>query len=174
MPETSKCAKAAGEKPLPGVAATIISGMKPQTIGRALGIGIRVAGRVVGQRLAESAQAPAAAQPQPVRNAAIRANSTTMRSAGQVLAQGSGGVAKGVGGFLRPFRRVGRILWLEVTGAFFLLPVVAFTPNLWRMRASWAHGPDHSMFLITAGVVLLFLYLGTSSFWRARRRAARD
>jgi hypothetical protein len=26
------------------------------------------------------------------------------------------------------------------------------------------------MFLITAGVVLLFLYLGVSSFWRARRK----
>jgi type VI protein secretion system component VasK len=75
-----------------------------------------------------------------------------------------------VGGFLRPFGRVGRIVWLEVTGVFFLLPVVAFTPNLWRMRASWAHGPDHNMFLITTGVVLLFLYLGVTSFWRARRK----
>jgi type VI protein secretion system component VasK len=77
---------------------------------------------------------------------------------------------KGVGGFLRPFGRVGRIVLLEVTGVFFLLPVVAFTPNLWRMRGDWAHGPEHKMFLITAGVVLLFLYLGVSSFWRARRK----
>jgi hypothetical protein len=76
-----------------------------------------------------------------------------------------------VGGFLRPFRRLGGILWLEVTGVFFLLPVIVFTPNLWRMRASWAHGPDHQMFLITAGVVALFLYLGVTSFWRARRRS---
>jgi type VI protein secretion system component VasK len=82
-----------------------------------------------------------------------------------------GGVARGVGGFLRPFRRVGGILWLEVTGVFFLLPAIVFAPNLWRMRVSWAHGPDHRMFLITAGVVALFLYLGVSSFWRARRRS---
>jgi hypothetical protein len=147
--------------------------MKPQTIGRALGIGIRVAGRVVGQRLAETAQASATIQSQPLRNAPVQVNNRT-QSAGQMRAQRAGGVAGGVGGFLRPFGRAGRILWLEVTGAFFLIPVIAFTPNLLRMRASWAHGPDHTMFLITAGVVLLFLYLGLSSFWRARRRARQD
>jgi type VI protein secretion system component VasK len=75
-----------------------------------------------------------------------------------------------MGGFFRPFQRVGSIIWLEVTGVFFLLPVVVFTPNLWRMRASWAAGPDHRMFLITAGVVVVFLYLGVTSFWRARRK----
>ncbi len=149
--------------------------MKPQTIGRALGIGMRVAGRVVGQRIAESAQAassPRAAastqpvQAQPLPNTPIQ---TSARAAARPRVQ-AGGVFKGVGGFLRPFGRVGRIVWLEVTGVFFLLPVVAFSPNLWRMRASWAHGPDHNMFLITAGVVLLFLYLGITSFWRARRK----
>jgi hypothetical protein len=146
--------------------------MKPQTIGRVLGVGVRVAGRVVGQRIAESAQAAAAGQSQPQaqpsRNAQVPAGAA--RTAGM---QG-GSVAKGVGGFLRPFRRVGGIVWNEVMGVFFLLPVIAFTPNLWRMRQSWAHGPDHSMFLITAGVVLVFLYLGVSSFWRARRRAQRN
>lgn len=81
-----------------------------------------------------------------------------------------GGIAKGVSGFFRPFGRVGRIVLLEVVGVLFLIPVLAFTPNLWRMRADWAHGPEHNMFLITAGVVLLFLYLGVTSFWRARRK----
>jgi hypothetical protein len=71
---------------------------------------------------------------------------------------------------LRPFRRVGGIIWLEVTGVFFLLPVIVFAPNLWRMRASWAHGPDHRTFLVTVLVVGVFLYLGVSSFWRARRK----
>jgi hypothetical protein len=75
-----------------------------------------------------------------------------------------------VGGFLRPFRRIGGILWLEVTGVFFLLPVVVFAPKLWNTRASWAHGPDHRTFLLTAGVMAVFLYLGVSSFWRARKR----
>jgi hypothetical protein len=80
------------------------------------------------------------------------------------------GLAQGVGGFLRPFRRVGGILWLEVTGVFFLLPVVVFTPTVWRTRLSYAHGPDHRTFWVSAAVVVIFLYLGVSSFWRARRR----
>ena len=75
-----------------------------------------------------------------------------------------------MGGFLRPFQRVGGILWLEVTGVFFFLPVVVFGPVLWKTRLSWAHGPDHSTFVITAAIVVLFLYLSVSSFWRARKR----
>jgi len=34
------------------------------------------------------------------------------------------------------------ILWLEVTGVFFFLPVLVFTPTLWRTRASFLHGPE--------------------------------
>ena len=148
------------------VAATIINGMRPQTIGRVLGIGLRVAGRFAGQQLAGSLQSAASApQATAVGNPADRA-----RAAGQTVRQASGGVAQGVGGFLRPFRRVGGILWLEVTGVFFLLPVIVFAPNLWRMRASWAHGADHRRFLVTALVVVVFLYLGVTSFWRARRK----
>jgi hypothetical protein len=89
---------------------------------------------------------------------------------GKTAGRTTAGVARGVGGFLRPFRRVGGILWLEVTGSLFLLPVVVFAPALWRIRASWAHGPDHRTFLLTAGVMAVFLYMGVSSFWRARRR----
>jgi hypothetical protein len=141
--------------------------MKPQSIGRALGIGLRVAGRIAGQRLAASAQA-AAVRPEPVASATT--SHVPARGAGQVAGQATRGVAHGVGGFLRPFRRVGGILWLEVTGVFFLLPVVVFAPTIWRTRLSWAHGPDHRTFLVAAVIVLLFLYLSITSFLRARRR----
>jgi hypothetical protein len=143
--------------------------MKPQIIGRVLGTGLRVAGRMASEQLAGATQAAVAPQQQQPANPAARvqnAEQTVRRATAQV----GGGVARGVGGFLKPFRRVGGILWLEVTGVFFLLPVVVFAPNLWRMRASWAHGPDHRMFLITALVVAVFFYLGVSSFWRAHRR----
>ena len=149
--------------------------MRAQIIGRVLGTGLRVAGKMAGERLAAATEpsaaqpVPSQAQPQSAANKAAQAQATG-RAAGQAAKKTGSGVARGVGGFLRPFQRVGGILWLEVTGVFFLLPVVVFTPNLWRMRASWAHGPDHRMFLITAGVVLVFLYLGVSSFWRARRK----
>jgi hypothetical protein len=130
--------------------------MKPHSIGRTLGIGLRVAGRIAGRHAVASAQgtpAPGSAAP-------------------NVAAQGRAarGVARGVGGFLRPFGRVGRILWLEVMGVFFFLPVVVFAPTLWRIRASWLRGPEHSTFLITAAIMALFFYLSLSSFWRSRKK----
>jgi hypothetical protein len=140
--------------------------MRPQTIGRALGIGLRVAGRIAGQRMAAGAQAATSAPaPQTIAAAQVRA-----REAGQQAQKVSGGIARGVGGFLKPFRRVGGILWLEVTGVFFLLPVIVFGPTLWRTRTDWSHGPNHGTFLVTGAVIVVFLYLSVSSFWRARKR----
>ena len=137
--------------------------MKPQTIGRTLGIGLRVAGRMAGQRLAAGGR---------VADAGV-AGRVAEPVPGQVPA-GAGEVkralAAGMGGLLRPFQRVGGILWLEITGAFFLLPVVAFAPTAWRTRLSWMHGPDHRTFWAAVVVVTVFLYLGVTSFWRARKR----
>lgn len=158
--------------------------MKPQTIGRVLGIGMRVAGRVAGQHLASGApRNPTqngngnSRSNRPVTVAGVGGPSTASagtapagppltRSAGRA----TGRLARGFGGFLRPFGRVGGILWLEVTGVFFLLPVLVFTPTVWRTRFSWAHGPDHRTFWVSLLVIAVFLYLGVSSFWRARRR----
>jgi hypothetical protein len=157
--------------------------MRSRRIGRALGIGLRVAGRLAGQRLA--------AQPQPIGNAfpARPANATdaaaqaasgsgsqaraAVRAAKQSATLAGGGIRQGVGGFFRPFRRVGGILWLEVTGVFFLLPVIVFAPTLWREGVAYSHTADHRTFWITALIVTVFLYLGISSFWRARRRSSR-
>jgi hypothetical protein len=138
--------------------------MKPHSIGRALGIGMRVAGRIAGQRVATGAQA---ADNAPARPAVDAAQS---RAAGQAAGQATRGLARGVGGFLRPFGRVGGILWLEVTGVFFFLPVIVFTPTLWRFRASWLHGADHKTFLVTAAIMAVFFYLSVTSFLRARRK----
>jgi hypothetical protein len=138
--------------------------MRPEALGRVLGIGLRVAGRVAGQRISAAAQpAPSTSGPSPQSPAA---NTTIAQRTGKA----GGGLARGVGGFLKPFRRVGGILWLEVTGVFFFLPVLVFTPTLWRTRFSFAHGPDHRTFIASAIVVVIFFYLGVSSFWRARRK----
>jgi len=79
-------------------------------------------------------------------------------------------LARGVGGFLKPFRRVGGTLWLEMTGAFFFLFVVAAAKPLWQYRPSHLNGPYDKSFLAAAGIMVVFFYLGASSFWRARRR----
>jgi hypothetical protein len=116
--------------------------------------------------MAASAQnATTAPTPQVVAGAGVRG-----RTGGQTAGRATASLARGVGGFLRPFRRVGGILWLEVTGGFFFLPVVVFAPTLWKVRASYAHGPDHRTFLASAVVIVVFFYLGASSFWRARHK----
>ena len=149
--------------------------MKPQTIGRTLGIGLRVAGRIAGRHLAGEPH-PASATQQAAHSPAnphvdphIDARAAS-RKAGHAAGKASRGVARGVGGFLHPFRRVGGILWLEVTGVFFMLPVIVFTPTVWHTRASWEHGPDHRTFVVSIVMVVLFFYLGVTSFWRARRK----
>lgn len=147
-------------------AATIIVGMRPKTIGRALGIGVRVAGRVAGQRLATQGHAGGQAQSR-------RANPSSgpiHREAGEVAGRASRSLARGISGFLRPFAHVGHALWLEVVGVFFLLPVLIFGSYMWRIRASWSHGPDHRVFIVSAVIALMFLYLSATSFWRAWRK----
>ena len=151
----------------PIAAATIISEMKPYVIGRVVGMGLRVAGRMAGQHMAASAKAaasaPEAMQGRTAGQAAVQATRTARQT--------TKNVARGVGGFLRPFRRVGGIIWLEVTGVFFLIFVPVFIwRGLWPARASYLHGPDHWRFLVFAGLTLVFLYLGVSSFWRAGRK----
>ncbi len=139
--------------------------MKPQTIGRVLGIGMRVAGRMAGQRLAGNAQA--AARPVTVEGVS---GPPRVGASGKTAGRATGSLARGVGGFLRPFGRVGSILFLEVAGLFFFIFVLVFGQTIWRARASYLHGPDHEKFLVATGLMLLFLYLCVSSFWRARRK----
>ena len=80
------------------------------------------------------------------------------------------GVARGVGGFLRPFRRVGGIIWLEVTGVFFFLFVVAFASMAWRSHPSSIYGPYGRTFVTSIAVIVVFLYLSITSFVRARKK----
>jgi hypothetical protein len=145
--------------------------MYPRNIGRALGIGVRVVGRIAGQRIAGPAQSAASAPHLRAQSVAAASRPVseaypTSRVALSAAAQTSRNVSKGISGFLRPFRRVGGIVWLEVTGSFFLLFATVFALRLWQ---NWfGIGKVSRDFAIGAAVV--FLYLGVSSFWRARRR----
>lgn len=75
-----------------------------------------------------------------------------------------------MGGFFKPLRRAGGIVFLQVTGGFFFLFVLVFGNWAWKLRASYAQGPDHTKFLVFACLTLVFLYLSVSSFWRAQRK----
>jgi hypothetical protein len=140
--------------------------MKPQTIGRVLGIGVRVAGRLAGQRLSAGAQTGAS---RPVTISGVN-GPTVGRATGRTAGRATGSLARGIGGFLRPFRRLGGILFLEVVGVFFFIFVLVFGQMVLRARGSYLHGPDHQKFLVAGGLMLVFLYLSVSSFWRARRK----
>jgi hypothetical protein len=153
--------------------------MKAENIGRVLGIGLRVAGRVAGQKLMGETQAAGAGQAcagqarqvqQTQQSRQTATNAADARAKGQAAGKTAQGVARGVGGFLRPFRRVGGILWLEITGSFFFMFVVAFASAAWRYKPSHLNGPYDKHFLAAVGVMVVFFYLGASSFWRARRR----
>jgi hypothetical protein len=123
---------------------------------------------MAGQRLGGGAQAAGPGQIGQIEQAEQATAGAAAR--GQAAGRTAKGVARGLGGFLRPFRRVGGILWLEVTGAFFLLFVLAAALPLWRNRPSHLYGPYDKNFLAAAGIMVVFFYLGVSSFWRARRR----
>ena len=142
------------------------NGVRPQTIGRVLGVGMRVAGRLAGQVIMGEGQQNGAST-QPPNAGTPQANAATR---GRAAGQTARGVTRGLGGFFKPFRSVGGKIWLEVTGVFFLLPVLVFSPFVWRTRASWLHGPDHRTFVASAVIIAIFLYLGISSFWRAGRK----
>ena len=141
--------------------------MRPESFGRVLGIGLRVAGRVAAQRINTPTHTPASTQPP---NQTSSAQPSTSSAGPRSTNRSGSGLGRGLAGFFKPFQRVGGKVWLEVTGVFFLLPVLVFTPTLWRTRFSYAHGPDHRTFVASAIVVVLFAYLGVTSFWRAHRR----
>jgi hypothetical protein len=145
--------------------------MKPEEFGKRLGIGVRVAGRIAQQRTtqtnAQSSRIPASA-PQP------RSNSEEVRQiacrTGKAAGTATRNLGRGIGGFLRPFGRVGGILWLEVTGFFFGLFAIYFASDVWRTRISYAAGPQHARFLMAIAMTIIFGYLCVSAFLRARRR----
>lgn len=139
--------------------------MKAEKVGRTVGIGMRLAGKIFGSTLAGAGQSAGTVN-EAVREGHAAAQRSRVEAAGKV-ARGAG---RGVGGFIRPFARIGHILWLEVIGSIFLLFALFFALNLWQLRASYATGTDHPKFLLIAGLLVLFLYLGLSSFWRARRK----
>ena len=164
--------------------------MNANEFGKRLGIGVRVAGRVAQKHAQQHAEEAARTQPPaPARNGTQPQGGVEPPAQRSSAASGSSprsipntreikqkshkltrAAGRGVGGFLRPFTRVGGILWLEVTGFFFGLFALFFAQDLWRARLSYAAGPLHHRFLFAAALTAVFAYLSISAFWRARRK----
>jgi hypothetical protein len=129
-----------------------------------LGVGLRVAGRIAGERLAGQGKLPQSRASGAGSGSAVAG---AARSAGASTAQASRGLARGIGGLVKPFGRVGGILWLEVTGSFFLLLGITFACKCWT---GYQNGFIRWHLAVEALVAAMFFYLGLSSFWRARQR----
>jgi hypothetical protein len=82
------------------------------------------------------------------------------------------GLRAGIDGFAVPLKNVLRVLFLEVSGLFFLffsLSVLIAFMREYKKYAMHQVGPERVV--LAAAVAVMFLYFGVSSFWRARRRS---
>ena len=80
------------------------------------------------------------------------------------------GVTAAANSFLSTLRRVGKILWLEVTGFLFLWLALIGGFACWREYHAYAAGKVGVSRAVLAGLfALLFAYFGMSSFLKARK-----
>lgn len=67
--------------------------------------------------------------------------------------------------------RVLRLLWLQVTGFFFLALALLGGGALWEQYPKYQAGKlSGARLLVAAAFMLLFFYFGVSSFWRVRKK----
>lgn len=70
------------------------------------------------------------------------------------------------------FRRVLGLLWLQVTGFFFLALSLLGGGALWEQYPKYQAGKvSGARLLLAAAFMLLFAYFGVSSFWRVRKKS---
>ena len=172
--------------------------MEPKKVGRALGIGVRVASNMVRQRVAQAAATPspaaaapvtvgvppAAATARPPATHLSPAPSTTRaetqsqprpkpqpaRKANRIHTAKRGAQAF-TQALLGPFTHAGSILWLEITGLFFGLFTLFFLQSIYRVHAAWKQGPEHAHLLLYCFLAVVFAWFSGSSFLRAVRKS---
>lgn len=136
--------------------------MRPHSVGRALGLGARL----LGQRVMAASPARTEGEQRALSEARARQGESLGRAVRRIP-QGSRAFGRAA---LAPAAQAGRVLWLEITGAFFALFAVFFAQHLWALRAGWRGGPERGRLLAYAGLALLFGWFAVSSFARSRRR----
>lgn len=143
--------------------------MHAERFGKALGFGMRQAGRAVA-RAAEAAAAPAPASGRaPVAPARHRHAAVEGGHAGG-LRQGARQFSAAV---VRPAKRAGSVLWLEVTGFLFGMIAAVAAAGVWAGRAHLRPGPGQAHELMGVGMLVVFGWFAGSNFVRARRRSRR-
>jgi hypothetical protein len=80
------------------------------------------------------------------------------------------GVTAAATSFLQTLRRVGKILWLEITGFLFLWMALVGGIACWREYHAYAAGKEGlSRAAVAALFALVFAYFGMTSFAKARK-----
>src|SRR5580698_843436 len=133
--------------------------MEPNRLGRALGIGARVAAKKLRDGTAgavAAVQRSNAAQPAPTATTPPKPVEPATPSAPS-MAEGS-----------RPLAHATGILTLQITGSFFAIFTLVFAVHSWQLYKS-AGWHDHHLPLYAAFAVL-FAWFTVSSFWRANRK----
>ena len=84
----------------------------------------------------------------------------------------AGAVLSGVQATGRSFGRIGRQLWLEVTGFTFLVLAVIGGIAGFREYAKYQAGeaPGPGRLILAACFTVTFAWFGLSSFWRVRKK----
>ncbi|MGC2163946.1 MAG: hypothetical protein WA634_18740 [Silvibacterium sp.] len=132
--------------------------MKPDRVGRKVGVGVRVASGMLRDRAAQTAQT-------------VRQDAPAYVARGKSVAAGTKRGAKRFGESVwGPFVHAGNILWLEITGVFFAIFSLFFVQGAYRFRADWQSGPHHQRALVYAIIAVVFFYFAVSSFYRAHKK----
>jgi threonine/homoserine/homoserine lactone efflux protein len=80
-------------------------------------------------------------------------------------------IYKGASVTLKSSTRVLHILWLEVTGLFFVaLAFVGAAAAIREHHRQLSGSGSAAKMLLASGFAVLFTYFGVSSFWRSKRR----
>jgi hypothetical protein len=158
--------------------------MEPKKVGRALGIGVRVASNMVRERVQRAAAPPpaqASAAPSSHPDAAVNGNWRTVPAPGRPAGAGSASkaatVKRGARAFGQalwgPFTHAGSVLWLEITGLFFALFALFFVQGVYRVHTAWKQGGEHAHLLLYGALAIAFAWFSVSSFTRAYRKSKR-
>jgi hypothetical protein len=148
-------------------------------LGRKLGIGTRVAAKILRERAQKASssaptKAPAVEVQEPTRSEPRQTARPRRQTDPRVATRNvTRGVARGSVGFGRgvwkPFAHAFRALWHEVTGVFFAIFALFFAQSLWRVRGDWQSGPQHHRFAACLIFMLVFAYFSIMAFVHSRR-----
>lgn len=144
-------------------------------LGRILGAGARHAARTAVQAVDAATAAdpnppaarPLSQRPSPTPHQIFDALTQTARAVDQGKQAARTAVKTAA---LAPLKRASKVLWLEITGSFFLLFALPFVGYAYKTRDGiHTASPEHAHFLLYCGLAALFAYFSASSFLRARR-----